>query len=75
MYFPTRFKLYNEIFIGHSATTKYNIHEPMNIFNVWNIDTGAGFSGKLTILDADNKEFWQSDFVKALYPNEGGRSH
>lgn len=74
-YFPTRFKLYHEIFIGHSATTKYNIHEPMNIFNIWNIDTGAGFSGKLTIMDADTKNYWQSDFTKELYPNEGGRSH
>ena len=75
IYFPTRFKIYNEIFIGHSATTKYNIYEPMNIFNLWNIDTGAGFSGKLTMIDADSKEFWQSDFVKELYSNEGGRSH
>jgi serine/threonine protein phosphatase 1 len=75
IYFPARFKLYHEIFIGHSATTKYNLHEPMNIFNIWNIDTGAGFSGKLTVLDIDTKQYWQSDFSKLLYPNEAGRSH
>jgi serine/threonine protein phosphatase 1 len=74
-YFPARFKLYKEIFIGHSATTKYGIHEPMNIFNIWNIDTGAGFSGKLTIIDVKTKEYWQSEFTKDLYPNEGGRIH
>lgn len=42
--------------------------------NVWNIDTGAGFKGKLTIMDADTKEFWQSDPVPELYPNEKGRN-
>lgn len=41
--------------------------------NVWNIDTGAGWSGKLTIMDIDTKEYWQSDFVKELYPDEKGR--
>jgi serine/threonine protein phosphatase 1 len=42
--------------------------------NVWNIDTGAGFHGKLTALDISTKEFWQSDPVPALYPNEKGRN-
>ncbi len=46
---------------------------PMNRCNVWNLDTGAGFSGKLTIMDIDTKEYWQSDYVKDLYPNENGR--
>lgn len=45
----------------------------MNRCNVWNLDTGSGFSGKLTIMDIDTKEFWQSDFVRELYPNENGR--
>lgn len=46
---------------------------PMNRCNVWNVDTGGGFGGKLTVLDIDTKEFWQSDFVKDLYPDEKGR--
>lgn len=46
---------------------------PMNRCNVWNLDTGAGWDGKLTIMDVDTKEFWQSDFVEDLYPNEKGR--
>lgn len=46
---------------------------PMNRCNVWNMDTGSGFRGKLTIMDVDTKEFWQSDFVHTLYPNERGR--
>lgn len=46
---------------------------PMNRCNIWNLDTGVGFSGKLTIMDIDTKEYFQSDFVKELYPDEKGR--
>ena len=46
---------------------------PMNRCNVWNLDTGAGWEGKLTIMNVDTKEYWQSDFVKDLYPEEKGR--
>jgi serine/threonine protein phosphatase 1 len=46
---------------------------PMNRCNVWNMDTGGGFEGKLTIMDIDTKEFWQSDFLNEIYPNERGR--
>ena len=46
---------------------------PMNRCNVWNMDTGGGFEGRLTIMDIDTKEFWQSDDLKTLYPNERGR--
>ncbi len=46
---------------------------PMNRCNVWNLDTGGGWSGKLTIMDIDSMEFWQSDFLPTLYPNETGR--
>lgn len=51
-----------------------NIIVPMNRCNVWNMDTGSGFDGKLTIMDIDTKEFWQSDFLTDLYPNEKGRN-
>ena len=47
---------------------------PMYRCNVWNLDTGCGFNGKLTIMDIDNKEYWQSDYTKDLYPNELGRN-
>lgn len=46
---------------------------PMHRCNVWNLDTGCGFGGKLTIMDIDTKEFYQSDFLTDLYPNEKGR--
>ena len=34
------------------------------------MDTGAGWNGKLTIMDVDTEEYWQSDLVESLYPNE-----
>jgi len=49
------------------------ITTPIHACNVWNLDTGAGFRGKLTIMNIDTKEFWQSDFVNELYPDEKGR--
>lgn len=47
---------------------------PMRRCNVWNMDTGGGWGGKLTIMDIDTKEYWQSDLVSDLYPNELGRN-
>jgi serine/threonine protein phosphatase 1 len=42
--------------------------------NVWNIDTGAAFQGKISALDIATKEFRQSDGVAQLYPGEKGRN-
>lgn len=72
--YPSRLKHYSEIFIGHTPTIYFNSYEPMHAANVWNIDTGATFYGKLTAMNIDTKEFFQSDVVKTLYPNEMGRN-
>ncbi|MFK7031461.1 metallophosphoesterase family protein [Flavobacterium oreochromis] len=72
--YPKRLLVYNEIYIGHTPTLNYDVEVPMQGCNVWNIDTGAGFYGKLTCLDVDSKEYWQSDSVKDLYPDERGRN-
>jgi serine/threonine protein phosphatase 1 len=52
---------------------KVPIDTPMHAANVWNLDTGGGFMGKVTIMDVDTKEYWQSDLVEKLYPNETRR--
>lgn len=72
--FPKRLKLFHEIYIGHTPTLYFNETTPMQGANVWNIDTGAAFTGKLTIMDINTKKFWQSDTVKDLYPGETGRN-
>lgn len=46
---------------------------PMNRCNMWNIDTGGGWFGKISVMDIDTKEVWQSDYLKELYPKEKGR--
>jgi serine/threonine protein phosphatase 1 len=46
----------------------------MNKCNVWDMDTGAAFSGRITVMDIDTKRYWQSDLVEDLYPGEAGRN-
>ncbi len=72
--YPKRLNHYKEIYIGHTPTTNYGLSEPMNAFNVWNIDTGAAFKGKITAINIDTKEIYQSDRLPDLYPNEKGRN-
>lgn len=72
--YPNRLKHYSEIYIGHTPTTNFKQYQPMNAVNVWNVDTGAAFKGKLSAIDLETKEVFQSDNVKDLYPNELGRN-
>lgn len=74
VFYPKRLSLYHEVYIGHTPTTRINELIPVNKINIWNIDTGAAFFGPLTIMDIDTKEFWQSDPLAQLYPNERGRN-
>ena len=69
---PTLSK-YKEIFIGHTTTLLYDTTEPCHFCNVWNLDTGGGWYGKLTIMDLNTKEYWQSDLVQKFYPDCHGR--
>ena len=65
---------FDEIFIGHTTTMTWRTDQPMEGGGVWNLDTGAGFWGRLTIMDLETKEYWQSDRVQdELYPGERGR--
>ncbi|WCM41339.1 serine/threonine protein phosphatase [Flavobacterium sp. CBA20B-1] len=72
--YPQRLRLYKEIFVGHTPVIRFGASAPMNFANVWNVDTGAAFTGKLSILNVDTKAYWQSDALPDLYPNEKGRN-
>lgn len=72
--YPKRFTLYEEIFIGHTPTTRIGEDKPVHAACVWNVDTGAAFKGKLSALDIETKEIWQSDPVYQLYAEEEGRN-
>jgi serine/threonine protein phosphatase 1 len=68
-----RYGKWDDIFIGHTTTEIYKTLKPVHACNVWVLDTGAGWSGKLTIMDIDSHEYWQSDLVPDLYPRLPGR--
>jgi predicted MPP superfamily phosphohydrolase len=72
--YPKRLLLFDEIYIGHTPTTNYDVEVPMQAANVWNIDTGAAFYGRISAMDIQTKKFWQSDIVQRLYPKEKGRN-
>lgn len=72
--YPKRLLLFKEIFIGHTSTTELGITYPLNKANIWNLDTGAAYTGPLSIMDVETKEFWQSDPLTSLYPDEKGRN-
>lgn len=66
---------FREIYIGHTTTENWGTTMPMKGGGdiVYNLDTGAGWSGYLTIMNIETKQFWQSDRVADLYPDEKGR--
>ena len=74
LHFPPPLGLFKEIFIGHTPTLYYGMETPMHAANVWDIDTGAAFTGRLTLMDIRSREFWQSTRLKDLYPRENGRN-
>lgn len=74
IHYPKRLKKYDEIYIGHTPTTEFNSDLPLQAMNVWNLDTGAAFRGRLSCMDVDTKTIFQSDVVQDFYPDEKGRN-
>lgn len=60
----TRFRA---VFIGHTRTIMWGTDRPMQAANVHNLDTGGGGGGRLTIMNVQTKQYWQSDPVDELY--------
>lgn len=74
---PIVWPKYKEIYIGHTPTNRKIEFEhglPVNAGNVWNMDTGAAYDGKVSIMDIDTKEITQSEPLYLLYPDEMGRN-
>jgi serine/threonine protein phosphatase 1 len=66
-----KFGTYEEIYVGHTTTESFHSMLPLHFCNVWALDTGAGWSGKLTIMDIDTHKYWQSDLTPELYGGTG----
>lgn len=65
---------FSECYIGHTSTSRYDkTLQPVFCNGLWNLDQGGGWEGKLTVMDIDSHEYWQSDIVASLYPSERGR--
>jgi serine/threonine protein phosphatase 1 len=60
---------FKEVYVGHTSTWRLS-DVPVNKSNVWFMDQGGGWEGKLSLMDVDTKEFWQSDVVAHLYRDE-----
>ena len=61
---------FDEIYIGH---TPIPYSKPIMSLGIWLMDTGAGWSGVLSMMDVDTKETFTSDPVPSLYPGTAGR--
>lgn len=72
-----KIKEFKEVYVGHTSIWGFS-HFPLHIKNVTFMDTGAGWEGKLSLMNIDEesnfREFWQSDKVSDLYPEVGGRN-
>ena len=61
---------YDEVYIGH---TPIPFHRPIQSCEIWMMDTGAGWSGVLSMMNIHTKEVFISDQVPLLYPEFEGR--
>jgi serine/threonine protein phosphatase 1 len=71
------FSEFSEIYVGHTPTYFFNprFTTPQKWANVWLVDTGAAFRGRLSMIDIDTKQVTQSDIVMKLYPDSPGRNY
>ncbi|MFA5745708.1 MAG: metallophosphoesterase [Candidatus Paceibacterota bacterium] len=58
---PATIKPYNHIFLGHTSTMMFHSTRPLIMGNVIMMDTGGGDIGKLSIMNTETLEWWQSD--------------
>lgn len=62
---------FDEVYIGHTPVAS---DKPIKACEVWLMDTGAGWSGVLSMMDIESKEIFTSDAVPLLYPGVKGRT-
>lgn len=51
---------FDKIYIGHTATTKYDLYEPLKLGNVINVDQGSKVFGTLSLWVDETDTFFQS---------------
>lgn len=58
---------FKNVFVGHTTTWRTS-KVPMKRENVWFMDTGGGWEGKLSLMNVDTEEVFQSDKLSDIYP-------
>ena len=61
---------FDEVYLGHTPVPYPN---PVKASEIWLMDTGAGWSGVLSMMDINTKEVYVSDPVPSLYAGVEGR--
>ena len=61
---------FDEVYVGHTPIPS---PKPLRACEIWMMDTGAGWSGVLSIMNIDTKEIFTSEKVSSLYPGIEGR--
>lgn len=61
---------FDEVYIGH---TPIPFSHPIQSCEIWMMDTGAGWSGVLSMMEINTKKMFISDPVPLLYPGIEGR--
>lgn len=51
---------FSKVFVGHTTTQTYGLTQPIKYNNLFLCDCGAGWDGKLAIMDIDTEEHWLS---------------
>ncbi|MFZ1806340.1 MAG: metallophosphoesterase [Cyclobacteriaceae bacterium] len=67
---PQKLTPYHSVYIGH---TPIDEDKPIQYCEVWMMDTGAGWSGRLSMMNIETQECFVSDPVPQLYPGIEGR--
>ena len=65
-----KFTEFDEVYLGH---TPIPFNKPIRSCEIWMMDTGAGWTGVLSMMNVDTKEVFSSDRVPSLYPGIQGR--
>ncbi len=61
---------FDTVYIGHTPIKE---SKPIQFCEVWMMDTGAGWSGRLSMMNIDTFECFVSDPIPELYPGIEGR--
>jgi len=55
-----KIKEYERVFVGHTTTQTYHYDEPVRFGKLIMMDCGAGWLGKLAIMNVNTEEYWLS---------------